>query len=44
MERSCELCGKKATTNCEVCGSFVCSEHKREYGCDICKGGVAEVE
>ena len=40
MEGLCDYCQeKKAVTSCEVCGSNVCREHTRDYGCDVCNGG-----
>jgi len=39
-EELCDYCGQKpAITTCEVCGSKVCGQHDRDYGCDVCNGG-----
>ncbi|WP_414837893.1 B-box zinc finger protein [Candidatus Nanosalina sp. VS9-1] len=39
-ESICENCGESpAVTTCEVCGSKICRQCKREYGCEACNGG-----
>jgi len=44
-ETICDYCQeKKAVESCEVCGSNICSEHKRDYGCAVCGGGRQKLE
>ena len=39
-EKPCEYCHeRKAVTQCEVCGSMVCTTCKLEHGCKACDGG-----
>ncbi|QKQ98904.1 hypothetical protein GKQ38_05280 [Candidatus Nanohaloarchaea archaeon] len=45
MEGLCDYCQeKKAVTSCEVCGSKVCQDHKKEHGCAVCNGGERTFE
>ncbi|MFB6265827.1 MAG: hypothetical protein ABEI07_01955 [Candidatus Nanohaloarchaea archaeon] len=45
MAGTCDRCGKVSENlaTCEVCGSTVCPEHKRDYGCEVCRGGKIQV-
>lgn len=40
---TCDYCGKavKKGITCEVCGATVGPDHKKEYGCAVCKGRVS---